>query len=196
MRDVAQSPLSLQMSRGSAAELVRSILPILYGVDERSPRAAATKHYHPEATFQDPFIAVQGVERIRRVIYVGRALLSGCRIEFGDVAETVRPDGSHVVLADVTCTLVFKHFLAWRPWQLLVGDSFTYRAVHKLVLDEDLKITSHEEHLSVRSVLEAVPVVRALYALMVKTGSSGCTSDSGYTLNQYIAGDRTIRTVL
>lgn|GEM_PF-3839688 len=195
MRDVSQSPLSLQMSRGSAAELVRSILPILYGVDERPPRAAATKHYHPEATFQDPLITVKGLESIRRLVYVNRTFLSDCRIVFGDVAETLRPDGSHVVLADVTCTLVFKHFLAWRPWQLLVGDSFTYQAVHKVVLDEDLKVTSHEEHYSLRSVLDAVPVGRVLYALLRKV-DSGCTSDFGYTLNQYISGDRTIRTVL
>ncbi|NTX08270.1 MULTISPECIES: hypothetical protein [Myxococcus] len=195
MRDVAHSTLSLHESRSSAAELVRSILPILYGVDERPPRAAATKHYHPDATFQDPLLTVQGIESIRRLVYVNRTFLTDCRIVFGDVAETVRPDGSHVVLADVTCTLVFKHFLLWRPWQKLVGDSFTYQAVHKVVLDEDLKVTAHEEHFSVRSVLDTVPVGRALYALLRKV-DAGCTSDFGYTLNQYIAGDRSIRTVL
>lgn len=194
MRDVAHTPL-FRTEPSDAAALVRSILPALYGVDQYPPRATADAHYHPEATFQDPLVSVRGLESIRRLVYVNRAFLSDCRITFGDVAQSVRPDGSYVVLADVTCTLVFKHFLAWRPWQLLVGDSFTYQSMHKLVLDESLKVTSHEEHFSLRSVLDAAPVGRALYALLRRAGG-GFTSDFGYTLNQYIAGDRSVRTVV
>ncbi|RYZ44154.1 MAG: nuclear transport factor 2 family protein [Myxococcaceae bacterium] len=174
-----------------AAELIRRILPTLYAVDQHQPRATADAHYHPEATFQDPLVTVRGLKGLRRLIYVNRTFLRDCRIVFGDVAETIRPDGSHVVLADVTCTLVFKNFLPLRPWQMLVGDSFTYQSVHKVVLDENLKVTSHEEQYSLRSILDSAPVGRTLYALFRRV-SGGCASDLGYMLNEYIAGDRSL----
>ncbi|WP_141330432.1 hypothetical protein [Myxococcus sp. AB025B] len=193
MREVAHTTPLHSEPRGPA-ELVRSFLPILYGCDEHRPRAAASRHYHPDTTFHDPLVTVRGVERARRLVYVNRTFLSDCRMAFGDVTESRRPDGSHVVMAEVKTSLVFKHFLALRPWQALVGDTFTYHAVHKVVLDQDLKVTEHEEIYSVRSVLDSSPLGRVLYGLVRKLNHA-CTSDFGYTLNQYIAGDRSVRTI-
>ncbi|GEN10631.1 hypothetical protein SAMN05443572_103198 [Myxococcus fulvus] len=193
MRDVAQTP-TLHSEPRSAAELVRGFLPVLYGCDAHLPRATASKYYHPEATVQDALATAEGVEGARRLVYVNRALLADRHLEFGDVAETRRPDGSHVVLAEVMTTLVFKRFIALKPWQSLVGDTFTYHAVHKVVFDEDLKVTEHEEICSVRSVLDSSTLGRALSGVLRRLGRE-CTSDFGYTLNQYIAGDRSVRTI-
>ncbi|WXH33304.1 hypothetical protein WA016_07306 [Myxococcus stipitatus] len=191
MRDVAHSTLPLPDSR-SASELIRGMLPKLYGVEEQQPRATVTEHYHPDATFQGPWVTVQGLENVRRLVYVHRTFFAGCQLSFSDIAETARPDGYRVVLTDVMCTLVYKRFLAWRPWQLLLGDTVTFQAVHKFVLDGDLRIVSHEEAFSPGSSTESLPAGRVLYSLLRR----GATSDFGYTLNQYIAGDRTVRTVL
>ncbi|AGC45784.1 hypothetical protein MYSTI_04491 [Myxococcus stipitatus DSM 14675] len=191
MRDVAHSTLPLADSR-SASELIRSMLPKLYGVEEHPPRATVTEHYHPDATFQGPWVTVQGLENVRRLVYVHRTFFSGCQLSFIDIAESVRPDGLRVVLADVACALVFKRFLAWRPWQKLMGDTVSFQAVHKFVLDADLRIVSHEESFSAGEGDDALPLGWMVYSLLRRGG----TSDFGYTLNQYIAGDRTVRTVL
>ncbi|KAI9097408.1 hypothetical protein DFS34DRAFT_621551 [Phlyctochytrium arcticum] len=134
-----------------------------YSASSRRQSEAIRNNYHPDnACYTTPFLNVAGgPEEIEKVAQLLPAICRNVEVVIGEVTETRErtPGKGHTVIVEATITLHFKHLLIWRLLQLTFGDTYTFRAHHYLHADSDGRLTKHEEVISLRDAIAALPVV-------------------------------------
>ncbi|RKO84679.1 hypothetical protein BDK51DRAFT_43758 [Blyttiomyces helicus] len=157
--------LTLRIQGRCTTPKITETLQDLYSPDAASQYAALLHAYHPDAVFQNPLVLASGVDNMIQIARVLPACCDDVRVEIIEVVEGSdrRGSHSHTIFVEVKTTLHFKHFLIWRPTQWIFGDTFTYRATHKLTTNDSRRVIQHEEMVSLRDALARLPVLGYVY---------------------------------
>ncbi|KAJ3002288.1 hypothetical protein HKX48_002398 [Thoreauomyces humboldtii] len=159
-RAVAPPPARIQ-------EHVLTYLNTLYSANYEEQSSAILSTCHSRVVFQNPALYVSGTQDL---IDVAKVLPGICsRVEFearsASIYTTTYDAAPHTVVVEATISVIFKHLLVWRLFQFALGDSYTYRATHVISTDDRGRIVHHEEVISLKDFVSAVPIIGRLYAL-------------------------------
>ncbi|KAI8919415.1 hypothetical protein DFJ77DRAFT_454170 [Powellomyces hirtus] len=121
----------------------------------------------PHVIYQNPMLFVTGTQDL---IDIAKVLPGICRnVSFIPRSSTVwtakQTATPHTILVEATITITFKPLLVWRLMQYAFGDTYTYRSTHIISADAYGKIVHHEEVVSLKDFLAAVPILGRLYQL-------------------------------
>ncbi|KAJ3085597.1 hypothetical protein HK102_014014 [Quaeritorhiza haematococci] len=179
-------------SRTSLQHRLAEFLKNLYSTTPTLQRFALQSTYHPNAVFTNPLLVAHGTENMIKIARILPLCCQSVRVEVLDIAESMDRSSFHyrefkrglsgsskttrvqsnsnttplmgsLIILDVRTTLTFKPWILLRPWQALFGNTFTYRAIHKVTVNDDKKVTLHEEIFSIQDVVEGVPGVGWVY---------------------------------
>ncbi|KAJ3171523.1 hypothetical protein HDU88_007603 [Geranomyces variabilis] len=148
-------------------EQVLDYLSDFYSADYGRQSSTILDLCRPHVIYQNPALFVKSTQDL---IDVAKILPAVCKAVTFDVRSATiwtakQTSTPYTVLVETTTTLHFKKLLVWRLFQFAFGNTYTYRASHVVSADAMGKIVHHEEVISLKDFLTALPILGRLYQI-------------------------------